>query len=52
VAFYGITDPPAGMFLMVLLVVPIHVVIGLLSLPPIFGRLAEKRVAVGPAYQA
>jgi hypothetical protein len=28
------------MFLMVLLVVPLHVIIGLLSLPPIFARLA------------
>jgi BASS family bile acid:Na+ symporter len=40
VAFYGITQPPDGMFLMVLLVVPIHVVIGLFSLPPIFAKLA------------
>ena len=40
VAFYGITGPPEGMFLMVLLVVPIHVVIGLLAVPPLFARLA------------
>jgi bile acid:Na+ symporter, BASS family len=40
VAFYGITQPPEGMFLMVLLVVPIHVVIGLFSLPPVFAKLA------------
>lgn len=47
VAFFGITDPPAGMFLMVLLVVPIHVIIGLLAVPPIFARLAgpEKAAA-------
>jgi bile acid:Na+ symporter, BASS family len=42
VAFFGITNPPDGMFLMVLLVVPIHVVIGLLAVPPIFARLAAK----------
>lgn len=41
VAFFGITDPPAGMFLMVLLVVPLHVIIGLLAVPPIFARLAK-----------
>ena len=40
VAFFGITDPPAGMFLMVLLVVPLHVIIGLLAVPPVFARLA------------
>ena len=34
VAFFGITNPPAGMFLMVLLVVPLHVIIGLLAVPP------------------
>ena len=40
VAFFGISDPPAGMFLMVLLVVPLHVIIGLLAVPPVFARLA------------
>jgi bile acid:Na+ symporter, BASS family len=44
VAFFGITNPPDGMFLMVLLVVPIHVVIGLLAVPPIFARLAARPV--------
>ncbi len=48
VAFYGITSPPDGMFLMVLLVVPLHVIIGLLAVPPIFARLASK-TAVGAA---
>ncbi len=42
VAFFGIMNPPEGMFLMVLLVVPLHVIIGLLSVPPIFARLAGK----------
>ncbi len=42
VAFFGITDPPAGMFLMVVLVVPLHVIIGLLAVPPIFARQAGK----------
>ena len=41
VAFFGITDPPAGMFLMVLLVVPLHVIIGLLAVPPVLARLAQ-----------
>ena len=41
VAFFGITDPPAGMFLMVLLVVPLHVIIGLLAVPPVFAKLAQ-----------
>ena len=49
VAFYGITNPPEGMFLMVLLVVPIHVIIGLLSLPPIFAKLAGKVETGGQA---
>jgi len=40
VAFFGITNPPEGMFLMVLLVVPIHVIIGLLAVPPIFAKKA------------
>ena len=40
VAFFGITDPPAGMFLMVLLVVPLDVIIGLLAVPPVFAKLA------------
>lgn len=49
VAFYGITNPPDGMFLMVLLVVPLHVIIGLLSVPPIFAKLAGKSGAEGLA---
>jgi BASS family bile acid:Na+ symporter len=49
VAFYGITNPPAGMFLMVLLVVPIHVVIGLLSVPPVYAKLAGKTAEEGAA---
>ena len=40
VAFFGITNPPAGMFMMVVLVVPLHVVIGLLAVPPVFAKLA------------
>ena len=40
VAFFGIANPPEGMFLMVLLVVPLHVIIGLLAVPPIFAKLA------------
>ena len=47
VAFFGITNPPAGMFLMVLLVVPLHVIIGLLAVPPIFAKLAGKTAAGG-----
>ena len=50
VAFFGIADPPPGMFLMVLLVVPLHVIIGLLAMPPIFARLAGgngKEIKVG-----
>jgi len=47
VAFFGITNPPEGMFLMVLLVVPIHVIIGLLAVPPIFANLADKTDAGG-----
>jgi BASS family bile acid:Na+ symporter len=49
VAFFGITNAPEGMFLMVLLVVPLHVIIGLLSVPPIFAKLADKAVAGGEA---
>ncbi len=47
VAFFGISNPPDGMFLMVLLVVPLHVIVGLLAAPPIFARLAgpEKAAA-------
>jgi len=45
VAFFGITDPPEGMFLMVLLVVPLHVIIGLLAVPPIFAKHAVEAVA-------
>ena len=42
VAFFGITNPPVGMFVMVVLVVPLHVIIGLLAVPPIFVKLAGK----------
>lgn len=49
VAFFGITNPPEGMFLMVLLVVPLHVIIGLLALPPVFARLAGPTVEEGAA---
>jgi BASS family bile acid:Na+ symporter len=42
VAFFGITNAPEGMFLMVLLVVPLHVIIGLLAVPPVFAKLAGK----------
>jgi len=45
VAFFGITNAPEGMFLMVLLVVPLHVMIGLLAVPPIFAKLADKTAA-------
>ena len=45
VAFFGITNPPEGMFLMVLLVVPLHVIIGLLAVPPVFAKLARTGVA-------
>jgi hypothetical protein len=48
VAFFGITNPPVGMFVMVVLVVPLHVIIGLLAVPPIFAKLADK-IAVGGA---
>jgi BASS family bile acid:Na+ symporter len=48
-AFFGITNPPAGMFVMVVLVVPLHVIIGLLAVPPIFARLASKTAARGAA---
>ena len=41
VAFFGITNPPAGMFMMVVLVVPLHVIIGLLAVPPVFAKLAD-----------
>jgi hypothetical protein len=36
------------MFLMVVLVVPLHVIIGLLAAPPVFARLAGKAEAVVP----
>ncbi len=49
VAFFGITNPPAGMFVMVVLVVPLHVIVGLLALPPIFARLAGRTAAEGKA---
>jgi bile acid:Na+ symporter, BASS family len=42
VAFFGIANAPEGMFLMVLLVVPLHVIIGLLAVPPIFAKLAGR----------
>ncbi len=42
VAFFGITNAPEGMFLMVLLVVPLHVIIALLAVAPIFAKLAGK----------
>jgi predicted Na+-dependent transporter len=42
VAFFGIANAPEGMFLMVLLVVPLHVIIGLLAVPPVFAKLARK----------
>jgi len=45
VAFFGISNAPEGMFLMVLLVVPLHVIIGLLAVPPIFAKLADKTTA-------
>jgi predicted Na+-dependent transporter len=45
VAFFGITNAPEGMFLMVLLVVPLHVIIGLMAVPPIFAKLADKSAA-------
>jgi BASS family bile acid:Na+ symporter len=49
VAFFGITNPPEGMFLMVVLVVPLHVIIGLLLVPPVFAKLADKNVEGGTA---
>jgi bile acid:Na+ symporter, BASS family len=49
VAFFGITNAPEGMFLMVLLVVPLHVLIGLLAVPPIFARLAGTTAITGEA---
>ena len=48
-AFFGIMDPPAGMFVMVVLVVPLHVIIGLLSVPPVFAKLAGKTDERGAA---
>ena len=49
VAFFGITNAPEGMFLMVLLVVPLHVLISLLAAPPIFAKLAGKTAPAGAA---
>jgi BASS family bile acid:Na+ symporter len=49
VAFFGITNPPAGMFVMVVLVVPLHVIIGLLAVPAIFAKLAGKTDVKGAA---
>jgi len=49
VAFFGISNAPDGMFLMVLLVVPLHVIIGLLSVPPIFAKQATTAEAGGIA---
>ena len=40
VAFFGIADPFPGMFAMVVLVVPLHVIIGLLVVPRIFAKQA------------
>lgn len=42
VAFFGIADPLPGMFSMVILVVPLHVVIGLLAAPRVFARQAAE----------
>ena len=42
VAFFGITNPPEGMFVTVVLVVPLHVIVAFYSVAPIFGRLAGK----------
>ena len=47
-AFFGITNPPVGMFVMVVLVVPLHFIIGLLAVPPVFARLAGASGAEGP----
>ena len=47
VAFFGITNAPEGMFLMVLLVVPLHVIIGLLAVPRVFARLAGSAGTAG-----
>jgi BASS family bile acid:Na+ symporter len=41
VAFFGITDPLPGMFAMVILVVPLHVIIGLLAAPRMFAKQAD-----------
>jgi len=49
VAFFGITNAPEGMFLMVLLVVPLHVLIALLAAPPIFAKLAGKTASAAAA---
>jgi hypothetical protein len=49
VAFFGIANAPEGMFLMVLLVVPLHVLIGLLAVPPIFAKLAGTTVTADAA---
>jgi len=49
VAFFGITNAPEGMFLMVLLVVPLHVIIALLAAPPIFAKLAGKTASAAAA---
>jgi BASS family bile acid:Na+ symporter len=48
-AFFGITNPPVGMFVMVVLVVPLHVIIGLLAVPPIFAKLARRTAGGGQA---
>ena len=49
VAFFGISNAPDGMFLMVLLVVPLHVIIGLLAVPPIFAKQAATAEGSGIA---
>ena len=42
VAFFGIVDPLPGMFSIVILVVPLHIVIGLLAAPRVFARQAAE----------
>ena len=49
VAFFGIANAPEGMFLMVVLVVPLHIVIGLMAVPRIFARLADSDGTAGEA---
>jgi hypothetical protein len=49
VAFFGIADPLPGMFAMVVLVVPLHVIIGLLIVPRLFARQAPGTTKVSVA---